>query len=171
MKNHIDILEEDIYRFVFLPESLSKDKFDYLTNNRERFKDEIALCLEMKNTSNTEDVISLTETVLQKIDLQSIILYPQISKPHEENGVKLAAASVLKEKKSNSLSFTDSESKFLVRIVKTELQTLLYLFSEDKSKKDFKLTFYPSETNYNITDISKPIEILAEEVIDKILIT
>lgn len=86
------------------------------------------------------------------------------------NGLMLASI-VQKEKKSNSLSFTDSESKYLIRIVKTELQTLLLLFSEDKSKKDFKLTFYPSKNYYNITYISKPIEILAEATIDKILIT
>ncbi|MBI5730458.1 MAG: hypothetical protein HY963_04905 [Ignavibacteriales bacterium] len=95
-------------------------------------------------------------------------MYPQIIKHKEENGVKLAAASVLKEKKSNSMSFADSDSKYLVRIVKAESQTLLYLFSEDKSKHDFKLIIYPSHTQYRITDLSKPIEILEEETIEKI---
>jgi hypothetical protein len=170
MKNHIDIIEEDIYRFVFSPESLSKEKFDYLTANRDRFKNEISLCLEIKNTSNTEDVIPLTETVLQKINSQGIILYLQISKPQEENGVKLAAASVLKEKKPNSLSFTDSESKYLVRIVKTDSQIQLYLFTTTNKAAGYRIRIYPSEAEYIINDISQPIEILEEKNIEKITI-
>jgi hypothetical protein len=55
--------------------------------------------------------------------------------------------------------------------VTTESQTLLYLFSEDKSKHDFQLTIHPSKTQYQIMDLSKPIEILYEEVIEKILIS
>ncbi len=169
MQKHIDITEEDIYRFVFSPELLSKDKYDYLTINRERFKDEIALCLELKNSSNTEEVKALASSILQKINSPTIItLLPQIIKPIEEVGIKLAAASVLKERKSNSMSFADSDSKYLIRIVKTESQTLLYLFSSEKSKKHFKLTFYPSESEYQIKDLSRPIEILEEQVIEKI---
>ncbi|MFA5804588.1 MAG: hypothetical protein WC879_08080 [Melioribacteraceae bacterium] len=171
MQNHIKIREEDIYRFVFSPETLSKDKFDYLTANRERFKVEIALCLEITNTSNTEEIRSLTEAVLQKINSPNVIkLLPQISKPIEENGLKLAAASVLKEKKSNSMSFTDSESKYLVRIVKTDSQNLLYLFTEDKTKQKYIIKLFPSEVEYQITDISQPIEIIEEKVIDGIVL-
>jgi hypothetical protein len=95
-------------------------------------------------------------------------LYPQIIKPKEENGVKLAAASILIEKKPNSISFTDADSKYLIRIVKTESQTLLYLFSEDKSKTQFTLHFSPSKAEYKINNLSEPIEILEEEVIEKI---
>lgn len=169
MQIHISITEKDIYRFVFSPELLSKDKHDYLTVNRERFKDEIALCLEMKNDTNSDEIRILTDSILQKINSTSIItLFPQITKSVEEIGIKLAAASVLKEKKSNSMSFADPDSKYLIRIVKTESQTLLYLFSSEKSKNHFKLTFYPSESEYQITDLSRPIEILEEQVIEKI---
>lgn len=171
MQIHIDITEEDIYRFVFSPELLSKDKYDYLTINRERFKDEIALCLEMKNDTNSDEIKILTDSILRKINPTRIItLFPQITRPTEGIGVKLAAASVLKEKKSNSMSFADSDSKYLIRIVKTESQILLYLFTSENSKKHFKLTFYPSESEYQIKDLSRPIEILEEDVIEKIII-
>lgn len=169
MQNHINITEEDIFKFVFSSESLTKEKSDYLTTNRERFKNEIDLCLEMKNPSDIDEVKTLTSMILQKIDSTTIItLFPQLTKPIEEIGIKLAAASVLKEKKSNSMSFADAESKYLVRIVKTESQTLLYLFASGNSKKQFKLTFYPSESEYQIEDLSRPIEILEEDVIEKI---
>jgi hypothetical protein len=168
----MNITEEDIFKFVFNPESLSKGKLEYLNANQNRFKKEIDYCKGLLAQTNITEIDSITEQIIQKIKSFKIVeLYPQIIKPKEENGVKLAAASVLKEKKSNSLSFTDPNSKYLIRIVTTESQTLLYLFSEDKSKHDFQLTIHPSKTQYQIMDLSKPIEILYEEVIEKILIS
>ena len=171
MQHQIKITEEDIYRFVFSPESLSKDKFDYLTINRERFKNEIALCSELKNGSTSEEVRFMTDAIYQKINSSTIIkLFPQITKPIEENGVKLAAASILKEKKPNSISFIDSESKYLVRIVKTDSQYLLYLFTEEDAITSFRIRFNPSESVYQINDISQPIEIIEEMHIEDITI-
>lgn len=171
MDHKIEITEEDIYRFVFSPETLSKDKFDYLTANRERFKNEIAFCSELKNVSASKEVRSITDAIYQKINSSTITkLFPQITKPIEENGVKLAAASILKEKKPNSMSFIDSESKFLVRIVKTDSQYLLYLFTANDTITSFKIRFNPSESVYQIDDISQPIEIIEEMHIDEITI-
>ena len=171
MQHQIKITEEDIYRFVFSPESLSKDKFDYLTANRERFKNEIAFCSELKNVSTSEEVRSITDAIYQKINSSTIIkLFPQITKPIEENGVKLAAASILKEKKPNSISFIDSKSKYLVRIVKTDSQYLLYLFTEEDAITSFRIRFNPSESVYQINDISQPIEIIEEMHIEDITI-
>jgi hypothetical protein len=171
MDHKIEITEEDIYRFVYSPESLSKVKFHYLTANQERFKNEIALCSEIKYRPDIEEAVSLTDAILKKINSSTIIkLLPQITKPIEENGVKLAAASILKEKKSNSMSFTDSESKYLVRIVKTDSQYLLYLFTANDTITSYKIRFNPSESVYQIDDISQPIEIIEEMHIEEITI-
>lgn len=169
MQKHINITEEDIFKFVFNPENLSKEQLEYLNSNKDRFKKEIDYCKSLQVQSNVTEIDSIADQIIQKIKSFKIVeLYPQIIKPIEGNGVKLAAASILKEKKSNSMSFTDSESKYLIRIVKAESQHLLYLFSEDKSKHDFRLTIHPSKTQYQITDLSKPIEILEEGVIEQI---
>lgn len=170
MEKHTNITEEDIFNFIFSPDKLPKVKFNYLTANQERFQNEIALCRELINSDNT-DYKSLTDKILEQINSRNIIeLYQQKSKPIEENGIKLAAASVLTESPRNTFSFVDSESKYLIRIVKTDLQNLLYLFTDDKKKEKFKVKLYPSEAEYNISNTSQPIEILEEKVIDKISI-
>ncbi len=171
MQKHINITEEDIFKFVFNPGKLTKDKLEYLNTNQDRFKKEIDFCKSFLTKNNTTEIDSITEQIIQKIKSFEIVeLFPQIVKPIEDNGVKLAAASVLKEKKSNSMSLTDSESKYLVRIVKTDSQNLLYLFSEDNTKQKYKINLFPSEAEYQITDISHPIEIIEEKVIDRIVI-
>lgn len=169
MQKHINITEEDIFKFVFNPENLANEKLEYLNSIQDRFKKEIDYCKGLLAQSNVTEIDSITDQVIQKVKYFKIVeLYPQIIKPRDENGVKLAAASILIEKKPNSISFTDSESKYLIRVVKAESQHLLYLFSEDKSKHDFRLTIHPSKTQYQITDLSKPIEILEEAVIEQI---
>lgn len=171
MQNHINITEEDIFKYVINPENLSKEKLEYLDANQDRFKKEINYCIGLLVQNNVTEINSITDQVIQKIRSFKIVeLFPQIIKPKEENGVKLAAASILKEKKSNSLSFTDSDSKYLIRIVKTDSRNMLYIFAEDKTKLKHKIKLFPSEVEYQITDMLQPIEIIEEKVIDRIVI-
>lgn len=170
MQKHINITEEDIFNFIFSPDKISVEKFNYLTVNQERFQHEISLCRELLNSDNT-DFKSLTDKILAQINTPNLIeLYQQKPRSIEENGIKLAAASVLTESPRNTFSFVDSESKYLIRIVKTDLQNLLYLFTDNKKKDKYKVKLYPSEAEYNISNTSQPIEILEEKIIDKISI-
>ncbi|PKL82147.1 MAG: hypothetical protein CVV24_11575 [Ignavibacteriae bacterium HGW-Ignavibacteriae-3] len=171
MQHQIEISEEDIFKFVFSPENLAADKFNYLSANKERFKEEIDLCLEIKNNSGTDENNTSAEFILNKISsYKQIKLFPQISEVNEENGVKLAAASAVLSKQPNSMSFADAESKYLVRIVKTEFDCLLYLFTEDSSISSYKIHLHPSKAAYRINDVSQPIEILEEIKIEEILL-
>jgi hypothetical protein len=168
MNKQINITEKDIFDFVFSPDTLSKEKLDYLNENRDRFQKEISLCHEIQKP-NLGNNAQLIEEVVRNIVASNVIeLYPQIAKPIKANGVKLAAASVLTEKPRNSFSFSDKESKYLIRIVKTESHTLLYLFSTEKEKQKAKIKLYPSEAAYIINDLSQPIEITTEETIERI---
>lgn len=169
MSLNIKITEEDIFKFVFSPESLSKEKLEYLLENKERFEKEIILCKEFY-TFKVEDIESMTQKVLEKSNRKVIELHPNIPKPIQKNGINLAAATELTEKPRSAFSFSDPDSKYLVRIIKTDIQNLLYLFTSEKKKDVYRLKFFPSETEYKITDLSQPIEILEEKTIEKILI-
>lgn len=171
MKNQIEITEEDIFKFALNPENLPKEKYEYLNSNKDRFKKEIDYCTSLLTMDNTAEINSIAGEIMEKIKSFKIIeLYPQLIKTKEENGVKLAAASVLNEKPRNSFSFDDPDSKYLIRIVKTESQHLLYFFSDDNPNHNLRITIYPSQTEYHISDLSKPIEILDEHFIEKITI-
>lgn len=172
MKQHFNCTEEDIFIFVFNPGKLSDEKLEYLKSNQDLFKKEIDYCVNLRDKYKSVDVESITEDIVQKIkSFKPIELYPQIVKPKKENGVKLAAASILTEKKPSSISFTDAESKYLIRIVKTESETLLYLFTEDKSKTNYTIHFLPSESEYKMASILEPIEIIEEDLIESITLS
>lgn len=170
MKNKIKISEEDIFKFVFNPESLVTEKLNYLSQNQDHFAKEIEFCKGM-NLVDDNVAESVAANVIQKINNQNIIeLFPQDDVHLNEQGIKLAAASASAKQSKLQTSFSDAELNYLIRLVSTNSQLLLYFFTNDKGKKQFRIKFFPSENEYVINDTSIPIEILEESTIQKVVI-
>lgn len=169
MSNNIEITERDIFKFVFSPELLPQEKREYLENNRERFKEEIELCISLKNDSYVSEADNIAKRVESYIGSYKIVeLFP--TDERLENNVKklrLSAASAKLTQKVNYSSFADSDSNNVIKIIKTGDQTLMYVFSLQSVSKA-KVTFFPSETTYIVENISQPLEILEEKNIEKI---
>lgn len=168
MSKKTKIGEEDILRYVLKKDSLREDKIRFLDENNSLFKEEVEFCAEIQECLNNAGLIS---GIAGQSDSLPVSLFPQCRKPEGEVKLRLAAASELKEAPRNSASFIDPDSKYLVRIVKNESSSFLYLFSNETVNREIKLRFFPSEKEYRITDISKPIEVANEEKIEKICIT
>ena len=171
MKHETKITERDIYKFVFSPESLELEKRNYLTANRERFKSEIEYCLALKKNSNFKESQEIVESVISRLNSNNIIelMSNSISHKAKDTKLKLAADSLTLSTKTHSFSFSDSTSDHVVKIVNTNSQSLLYFFSSELIPKA-RITFLPSETAYTIEDTSKPLEILDEENIERVII-
>lgn len=166
----MNITDEDIFKYVFNPTSLTKEKYDYIMMNLNKYEKEISLCREFNKTGellSDDDYLSFGGSP----KIQLAILYPSFLIGKKENGQKLAAASILTEKPKKTYSFTDAKSNYLIRIVKTESQVLLYLFLNDKTKTKYHIKINPSEAEYDIYDLSQPIEILEENNIESIELT
>ena len=169
MSNNIEITERDIFIFVFSPELLPHGKREYLENNRERFKEEIELCISLRDDSYDARVDEIAKRVESYIGKCQIVeLFPSDDR-FEKNVYKLrlSAASAKLTQKVNYSSFADSDSNNVIKIIKTGDQTLMYVFSQHSVSKA-KVTLLPSETTYIVENISQPIEILDERNIEKI---
>jgi len=170
MQNSINITQEDIFKFVFNPETLPKEIFDYLTQNQEHFASEISFCKEMASAPS-ELSARITEEIFAKINKSKVIeLLPNKGIVEQNNGIKLAAASLQQASSKIQSSFSDPDMNYLIRFVNIHSQNLLFFFSKDKKEKQYKIKFYPSENEYEITDITKPIEILEESTIQKVTV-
>lgn len=168
MQNKINITEEDIFKFVFNPESLPGEIFDYLTQNQEHFASEISFCKEMSSApSDLSDNIAV-ET-FKKLNKSKVIeLLPSNGNNNLDNGIKLAAASLQHAGSKTQSSFSDPEMNYLIRLVNVQSQNLLFFFTKDIVAKQYEIKFYPSENSYTIRDTTKPIEILEEGTINRI---
>ncbi len=170
MQDKINISEEDIFKFVLNPDSLDKDKHEYLANNQSRFAKEIEYCKKL-NSESDESVENVANQIISRIELAQLIeLFPSVTVQESENGIKLAAASSSMAVNKPSTSFSDEQLNYLIRLVSSGSQSLLYFFTRQESKKQYRIKFFPSEKEYLVDYFSQPIEILDEPEIQKIVI-
>ncbi len=172
--NKMDIMEEDIFKFVFYPDELDAEKKNYLSKNEALFREQIEFCRSILNAQNNAAIKTksrnIAEEILQKISAD-VLLPVKGKKSFMEKQVTLAAATTEAVKQSEAITFTDTNSKFLIRLIERNGKNFLYLFpKEEKASARYKITLYPSQKSYQINNPSEPIEIDEENSIQKILI-
>ena len=167
MQNYLRISEQDIFYYVFYPDQLITDKKEFLDAHREEFKEQIEFCNALKefkfNSENTGETISFNQ---QKVELRPI----NFKATDPFNILTLAAASSELSKKIETKTFTDENSQYLVRLVSTEDEKRLYVFSKTKSFKSAKLTMLPSNKSYTVDSPDSSILIDTIENVEKISI-
>ena len=147
MDQELNINEEDIFNYVFSLETLELDKRLFIENNIEKFLNEIEFCRKINKLEKTD--LSQKELESLEIALKSkdyrITLFPQkIDLPEQE--YKLAAASITLENKIESTTFTDKNSKFMIRIINYANHSEIFVFpSETQPINKYKLTLLPSK--------------------------
>jgi len=176
MKYNINITEEDIFQFVNYTEILSIEKREFIETNYDKYKSQIDFYKSFHKPLTKTEKNELDEKVTRMLSGMNNYykLIPTYTEdPHKENKFRLAAASLTLKKKTDSISYADSESKFLIRIIINEEKTVLHLLpnTNDYSNNHYEITLHPSENKYLITDVSVPVEINSEseiEIIDLI---
>jgi hypothetical protein len=166
MNNFFDISEQDIFNFVFYPDQLSIEKKEYLNRHIDEFKEQIDFCMILKQS----DIQSDYDKEKCKYDFTIIELLPITPLNHNCNYLTLAAASAELSKKIETKTFMDANSQYLVRLVCTEDEKKLYIFSKEKCLVDAKLTLFPSEKSYKINPAEASIIIDKTEEVEKISI-
>jgi|GEM_PF-4537855 hypothetical protein len=176
MELKIVITEEDIFNYVLNPSTLAPEKSDYIRSRRDEFKEEINYYEAFKIIPidyNAENIAEKVRTIAQQ-DTIGILLFPTWKREKNQfNGLRLAAASTTLEKKFDSFSFADKDSKFLIRITSKDEKNLLYVFPNEEltSCSKCRVKFFPSGTEYEIKDFTHPIEIEYEDKVNSISIT
>ncbi|MGQ9644687.1 MAG: hypothetical protein ACUVT3_12585 [Ignavibacterium sp.] len=161
----LDITEQDLFNYVFFPESLSPEIIHFLSNSKE-FSDEIEFFSELKSSLNKE--LSLDEKKELADRIQSyhfnkiITLYPvKYSAKKKVNGLILAAASdEVKKPIVSSRTFYDNDNAYIIKVINYENYSKIFVFSTQYELiKNFDLLINPQNLRYHIDDNSIPLEL------------
>ncbi len=169
------ITEKDIFKYVLFPNELDPVKNKYICENENLFSDRIEYYkyfTEIFNDNNLEGEIKKTvDKIISKLSV--VELFPmKNNKPNKSNTLTLAAATKdVAKKMSESITYSDEDSKYLVRVIKNKNQNILYVFPKnDIEDQKLKITLIPSMSIFQIAGGIKQIEIPPQKVIEKILI-
>ena len=169
------ISEEEIFKYVLFPDNLSNDVKEYIKKNENLFSVQIDFYKSYISSFNSDEISGLADKAIRKIPLLQniIILYPVVNKNiHGKKSLTLAAASQeIAAKQSESITYSDENSKYLVRLIRDKEKSILFFFSktEDKDKK-LKITFLPSHEILHIENTSQQIGVSQFDEIEKIMI-
>ena len=157
MNKNFTITEQDIFNYVFYPETLSPDMRHFIDKHQSDFKSQIELCKALNETASSDSNI----IYLLRVEPSTLNLNTHFT---------LAAASSELSKKIETMTFMDSNSQFLVRLVASGGEKTLYVFPKDQDFKEAKLTLLPSQKSFSISPVESTIKIDDSENIEKISI-
>ncbi len=173
----MNITEKDIFDFVFYPLELNPAKKKFISDNLEKFAQQIEILKKLENNSTEVDEKLIASFEFKSKNFgkrqKSKTLLKQDSGgyPKKNEVWKFAAASMKLNKKIITETFMDVDSKYLLKLLVSNKLTKMFLFANDNSQlKNMKVTLYPSGESYLMQDNSRPLEIEGEIIADSITI-
>lgn len=169
---NIEITEQDLFNYVFAPQSLSAEQID-LIEAVSSFEEIIAFYNQLKLDSQNKPDAELKKKLAEKITayfLPDIIQLYQISENNlKQNGQRLAADSRNLDPKTITKTFVDNDNEYLIKVLTDDNITKVFVFStQNEMIKDFDLIIEPDNLKYHLDDNSKPLEIDKSIEIEKI---
>ncbi|MFA6981057.1 MAG: hypothetical protein WC209_17160 [Ignavibacteriaceae bacterium] len=159
------INEQNIFDFVFYPETISGDVIAELKTNPQ-FKERIAFYKSMKEEISTPLSFQLKHKLANKIPAYSfsncLKLFPVDEDLHSAEGDRLsfAADSPNVNQSFMATTFIDESKNFLARFIPGDKEVSLFILSvTDQLIKEFKVTLYPTNEIYTCADNAKPIQL------------
>ncbi len=157
------ITEEDIFTYVFNREVLPQDKITAIESS-ENFREQVKFLSSLKQELNADISFYDKIKIARKIPLykvpEFIELFP-LKKPITVNNNKvliLAAASPDTPPKFQTKTFIDEKKQFLIKLVSTEKQSKIFVFSTtDEELHKLRLIISPGEVEYRMENNSQPL--------------
>jgi hypothetical protein len=163
-KENIVIDEQDLFCYIFFPESVSAEKkviiasdksfdeilefYGYLKSNSENIPDDVL----KKKLANKIPAYSLSN-VIQLYVLKD----PEVQK---QNGNRLAAGSTELKPKMTTRTFVDNDKEYLIKVLNYADITKVFVFStKDELVKNFDIIIEPHNLKYHFEDNSEPLKI------------
>ena len=153
----MEITEEDIFKYVLFPDEIEIGKKEFIHANENLFSGQIEFCQAFLQASSNEEINIQSKNAVARIfsRIKVIELLPFINKklPRNNTLTFAAATTEVANKQSESITYTDENSKYLVRVISNNDKNTLYFFSKDKNQQQkLKLTLIPSNEIYHITN-------------------
>jgi hypothetical protein len=156
---------------------LSNELFEYISNNREKYKDELYIYNELKNAETVEfDADEIVRKIHKKLyeyeASQEIVLTKiNISNNSDINYFLPQNEDDFSEYEQNIETFSDSNSVYLAKVLSTSKQNSIYIFSKKTIElRDFEITIKPSNKKYTIESSTDPLTIISAGEITEIIL-
>ena len=169
----IIIDEEDIFNFVFFPDSLSKKKLKYIESNQARFARDIEFCKKLQEDLSTPLPDSIKKKISERIVDRSRKIFRLLpAQTPLSTAIHFNSLAAASEQQSPAfLSFKDASDKVLVRLLLNENKQELFLFSREFMQGDkIRCKFIPGKETAEFVVKEQPIPIKFPEIINEILI-
>jgi hypothetical protein len=161
MNKNMNINEQDIFKYVFSPQTLSEEKREYLRGN-EKFKNQILYYKSVKDAINSETSFNLKKKIAAKIPaytFANVFKLNQVKHENEDSGKVIFAAKTKDETlQIKTKTFIDDENNFLVRVINFAGSTKIYLFTPTNDKvENISIKIFPSSEEYFMNDNDAPL--------------
>lgn len=163
-KENIIIDEQDLFTFIFFPESISPEKRIIIESDKS-FAEILEFYRHLKaNSVHTVDD-NLKKMIASKIPAYSldnvIHLYALTdAKLPKQNGNRLAAGSTELKPKMTTKTFVDNDKEYLIKVLNYGDNTKVFVFStKDEVVKNFDIVIEPHSIKYHFEDNSEPLKI------------
>lgn len=169
----MSINEKELFLFVFYPDKLSRENFEYINNNKKVFNEELGLLNSLKIMENE----SVSDIILQKIyhkikekqNRNLIELNKDLNSNDDLSRLVLAADSPTLDRVSQTETFRDKDSHYLIKVISNNDSNKLFIFNDENAElRDFTITIKPSGNTYKIDSSTEPLLIQPKEIIEKI---
>ena len=160
----IMITEQDIFNYVFFPDSVSPEKKIIIQNDK-NLVEAIDFIGEILKATKRKPEISLRKKLADKIPAYSysnLIRLNAINGMLPERNKHLAADSEARTLISKMMShtFTDEDQEFMIKVISTEKTSKVFVFSNKNEEiKNFDIIIQPDNLRFHFNDNSQPLTI------------
>ncbi|HMN49893.1 MAG TPA: hypothetical protein PKD67_12185 [Ignavibacteriaceae bacterium] len=172
-KENITIDEQDLFCYIFFPESVTGEKKDIIESDNS-FGEILEFYRELKFNLDSKHDDALKKKIANKIpaySLSNVIHLYQLKVPvkTKQNCNRLAAASTELKPKMTTKTFVDNDKEYLIKVLNYGETTKVFVFStKDEIVKDFDIIIEPNNLKYHFEDNSEPLKIEQSIEADKI---
>ncbi len=169
-----EVTERDLFNYIYYPDTLSEEIFNFIKQNQVKFKKELDLLSATKKSQNEnvpEEILEKIHLKINAIENRKIVkLFKEKSAVEKgEDYLVLAAESPTLERIIQTETFKDEDSHYLIKVISDKEFNKIFIFSQDNSElKDFTITLEPSGDSYNVETSSKPFIVRPRQNIERI---
>ncbi len=168
------ITEKQLFDYVFFRGLLSEEIIEMIEKTN-AYKEHISFYEMIKENLETDLSPEIKEKIKAKIpvyksaDVISLFPIAYNFKKRDSGMITLAAESATMEKGVTAKTFFDENKEYLVRVLKFESSTKIYIFSiTDNILHDFTISLYPTGHVFSREDNLEPIEFNERIDVEKI---
>lgn len=163
-KQNIIIDEQDLFCYVFFPESVATEKKELIEPDNS-FEEVLEFYRNLKSNSESKPDDALKKKIANKIaaySLSNVIQLYALKEPSipRQNENRLAADSKELKPKMTTKTFVDNDKEYLIKVLNYGGQTKVFVFStKDEVVKNFDIIIEPHNLKFHFDDNSEPLKI------------